>query len=252
MIHEEGRSMSKKIMLITGASTGIGAAAAAEVAEINTVFIHYHRSRPEAEETARRVSERGGTPHLVSADLTSEAGCRSLVDAVGKKTDRLDVLVNNAGGLIERHDTRSLSWDLMERIFRLNTFSTMMMTTLCVPLLEKGEAPCIVNLTSIAMRTGAPTATIYGASKGAVDSFTRGCARELAPKIRVNAVAPGVIMTPFHDKVTPDAWMEKLKSSIPLQTVGEASQIADTIRFLVENPFITGETVDVNGGHFMQ
>lgn len=243
--------MSKTI-LITGASTGIGATTALEFAEKNTIFIHYNKSKSEAEKIADKVKKGGGTSHLVQADLMSEAGCRKVVDDVKEKTDCLDVLVNNSGGLIERHDTRDLKWDLMEQIFRLNTFSTMMMTSLCIPLLEKGESPCIVNITSIAMRTGAPTATIYGASKGAVDSFTRGCARELAPTIRVNAVAPGVIMTPFHNKVTPDEWMEKLKSSIPLKSVGEANQIADAIRFLVENPFITGETVDVNGGHFMQ
>ena len=241
-----------KTMLITGASTGIGAATALEFAENNTIFIHYNKSGSDAEKIAQKVKEKGGTPHLVQADLMSESECRKTVDAVEQETGLLDVLVNNAGGLIERHDTRSLSWDLMERIFRLNTFSTMMMTTLCVPMLEKGESSCIVNISSIAMRTGAPTATIYGASKGAVDSFTRGCARELAPAIRVNAVAPGVIETPFHNKVTPEAWMRELKSSILLERLGEADQIARTIRFLVENPFITGETVDVNGGHFMR
>ena len=241
-----------KTILITGASTGIGAATALELAEKNTVIIHYNHSRSEAEGTAKRVEGKGGMSLLVQADLMSEAGCRDLVNAVKVKTTRLDALVNNAGGLIVRHDTRDLRWDLMERIFRLNTFSTMMMTTLCVPMLEKSKSPCIVNITSVAMRTGAPTATIYGASKGAVDSFTRGSARELAPQIRVNAVAPGIIDTPFHDKVTPEAMMKNLVSQIPLKIVGQAEQIARAIRFLIENPFITGETIDVNGGHFMR
>ena len=78
----------------------------------------------------------------------------------------------------------------------------MMLTSLCIPLLEKGSDPCIVNVTSVAIRHGAPTATFYGAAKAALDSFTRGIAKELAPTIRVNSVAPGVIITPFHDKVS--------------------------------------------------
>jgi len=241
-----------KIILITGASTGIGAATAVDLAENNVVFVHYNRSEEEATAIAACVEEKGGSAYLVQADLMNEEGCRQLMKGVHAKTDRLDVLINNAGGLIERHDVPKLAWDLMHQIFALNTYSTMMVTTLCVPLLEKGESPCIVNITSIAMRLGAPTATIYGASKGAVDSFTRGSARELAPRIRVNAVAPGVIVTPFHDKYTPEAWMKKLSESIPLNVLGEAVQISSTIRLLIENPFITGETIDVNGGHFMR
>jgi 3-oxoacyl-[acyl-carrier protein] reductase len=241
-----------KIILVTGASTGIGAATAVELAENNVVFIHYNRSEEEARAVASSVEERGGSAYVIQADLMTEEGCHRLMEGVHAKTDRLDVLINNAGGLVERHDVPKLSWDLMHRIFTLNTYSTMMMTTLCVPLLEKGESPCIVNITSIAMRLGAPTATIYGASKGAVDSFTRGSARELAPKIRVNAVAPGVIVTPFHDKYTPEDWMKKLSNAIPLNELGEAKQISSAIRFLVDNDFITGETIDVNGGHFMR
>jgi 3-oxoacyl-[acyl-carrier protein] reductase len=109
-----------------------------------------------------------------------------------------------------------------------------------------------VNISSIAIRTGAPTATVYGAAKGAIDVFTRGLARELAPAIRVNAVAPGVIQTPFHDKVSTPQFMESSRQNTPLQHLGEAIHIARAIRFLIENDFVTGETLDVNGGLFMR
>jgi len=243
--------MSKRI-LITGASTGIGAETAVEMAAGNELFLHYNRSESEARKVSERVEKSGGRAHLIQADLSTESGCITLHNAVNSKTNSLDVLVNNAGGLIRRHTAETLEWELMLQIFALNTFSTMKMTSLCIPLLEKGGQPCIINLTSIAMRTGAPSASIYGASKGAVDSFTRGMAKELAPKIRVNAVAPGVILTPFHDKVTSAEQLANFKQGIPLNTYGESRHIAATIKYLVENAFVTGETIDVNGGHFMR
>jgi 3-oxoacyl-[acyl-carrier protein] reductase len=174
------------------------------------------------------------------------------VKAVAEKTSRLDVLVNNAGGLVRRKPVRELDWSLMLEVFSLNVFSMMRVTALCVPLLERGLHPCVVNVSSVAARVGAPTATIYGAAKGAVDTFTRGAARELAPLIRVNAVAPGVIDTPFHDKVTSPERMLQFKEETPLKRLGSAAHIAHAVRFIVENDFLDGETIDVNGGLFMR
>ena len=241
-----------KIMVITGASTGIGAETARLLAEGNRIFIHYNASREAAEQTASEVQERGGTAHLVQADLAGEAGCDALYSEVSVMTNRIDVLVNNAGGLVQRQGIRELEWSLMERVFALNTFSTMLLSSLFVPLLEKGTDPCIVNTTSIAARHGAPTATLYGAAKGAIDSFTRGSAAELAPAIRVNAVAPGVIDTPFHERYSTPERMEEFRKNTPLKRNGQAADVARAIRFIIENNFITGETIDVNGGLFMR
>ena len=243
--------MSKAI-LITGASTGIGAATAIHLAAGNKIFLHYNSSAQAAEKVAIMVEKKGGEAALVQADLSNEAGCEALLKEVGKNTDHLDVLVNNAGGLIERQYCRDLQWDLMERIFALNTFSLMKVSALSIPLLEKGTNPSIVNLTSVAVRHGAPSATLYGAAKGAVDTFTRGMAKELAPTIRVNAVAPGVIATPFHEKVSTPEMMENWRKGTPLQKNGQAADIAHAIEFLIENQFTTGETVDVNGGTQMR
>jgi 3-oxoacyl-[acyl-carrier protein] reductase len=239
-------------ILITGSSTGIGAETARLLAKGNRVFVHYHASREAAEATAAEVAARGGTAFLVGGDLSTERGCASLHSEVAARTESLDVLVNSAGGLIRRLGARELEWGLMEATFCLNVFSTMMMCRLCIPLLERGAKPCIINISSIAARHGAPSATIYGAAKGAVDSFTRGLAKELAPGIRVNAVAPGVIETPFHDKVSTPERMRQFRDSTPLGRNGKADEIARTIAFLIENDFVTGETVDVNGGLFMR
>ena len=241
-----------KIIVITGASTGIGAETAHLLAEGNQIFIHYNASREAAEQTAAEVQERGGTAHLVQADLFNEAGCDALYSAVSVMTNRIDVLVNNAGGLVERQSIGQLEWNLLERVFSLNTFSTMLLTSLFVPPLQKGTNPCIVNISSVAARHGAPTATAYGAAKGAIDSFTRGAASELAPAIRVNAVAPGVIETPFHERYSTPERMERFRENTPLQRNGRTADVAKTIAFLIDNEFITGETIDVNGGLFMR
>jgi 3-oxoacyl-[acyl-carrier protein] reductase len=241
-----------RIILITGASTGIGAETARVLAEGSMIFVHYNASKEAAEQTAAEIQARGGTAHLVQADLRSEAGCDALYTAVSVMTNRLDVLVNSAGGLVRRQPVRELEWGLMEEVFALNTFSTMFLTRMFVPLLERGTNPCVVNVSSIAIRHGAPTATIYGAAKAGIDSFTRGAARELAPQIRVNAVAPGVIETPFHERYSTPQRLREFSEATPLKRNGKAAHIARTIQFLIDNDFLTGETVDVNGGLSMR
>ncbi|UCB46510.1 MAG: SDR family oxidoreductase [Spirochaetota bacterium] len=240
-----------KKMLITGASTGIDAQTAIELSPDTLIFVHYNRSKSDAQKVAEKVNTSGGKAALVQADLMTEEGCDLLYKKVSEQTDSLDILVNNAGGLIKRAAVDNLQWDSMIEIFFLNTFLTMLLTKLCIPLLKKANNPVIINITSLAIRNGAPTATIYGAAKGAIDSFTRGAARELAPKIRVNAIAPGVIETPFHDKFTSKERLKLYKDNTPLKCFGTSDQIAKTIRFIIENEFMTGETIDVNGGLFM-
>jgi 3-oxoacyl-[acyl-carrier protein] reductase len=243
--------MSRTI-LITGAGTGIGAATARMMAAGNEVIIHYCHSREAAQAVAADVQSGGGRAWLVQADLANEAGCRSLAEFAAEQCGKLDLLVNNTGGLVRRSPARELEWQLMLDVFALNTFSTMMVSSRCIPLLERGQNPAIVNLTSIAARHGAPSATIYGACKGALDSFTRGLARELAPAIRVNAIAPGVVDTPFHDKVTTPEKMEEFKSLAPLKRIGRPEEIAAAVAFLADNLFMTGETIDINGGWSMR
>lgn len=241
-----------KHILITGASTGIGAETAKLLAKDNLIIVHYNSSVDKAEKVAESVKEAGGKALLVQADLSTEAGCSALMDFVEKEVDHLDLLVNSAGGMVQRMPADDVSWSVMEKIFALNVYSALMVTSRAIPLLKKGTDPSVVNLSSVAQRHGAPTATSYGAAKSAIDSFTRGAAKELAPHIRVNAVAPGVILTPFHDNVSSAEKLEQFRLSCPLQRNGEAHHIASTIKFLMENDFITGETIDVNGGIFMR
>lgn len=246
------RTGMSKVILITGASTGIGAETAMFLANNNQIIVHYNSSGEEAKQVADEVTHLGGKAHLVQANLSAEEGCQKLAEYTSRNFDRLDLLINNAGSLIKRHTATELEWDLMQQTFAVNVFSAMKLSSLCIPLLENGNYPCIVNITSIAMRHGAPTATIYGAAKAALDSFTRGLAKELAPAIRVNAVAPGVIETPFHEKFSSRERMEAFKEATPLKINGKAKHVAMAIEMLIENQFITGETIDVNGGLFMR
>ena len=241
-----------KNVLITGASTGIGAATAIELANNNHVFLHYHSSEPEVRRVALAVQEAGGTATLVRADLTLEHGCTEIIEVVRSQTDRLDILVNNAGGLVARQSIPDIEWELMQTVFALNVFSLIKVSSLCVPLLRNGKDSSIVNISSIVVRHGAAGATLYGAAKGAVDVFTRGMAKELAPAIRVNAIAPGVIETPFHDKVSKPEQLKSWREACPLKRNGSAQDIAQAVHFVIDNTFMTGETVDVNGGMFMR
>lgn len=239
-------------IVITGASTGIGAETARVLAAGNELFLHYNASSDAARKVASEVESAGGAAHTCQADLRSEAGCQALYDQIAPNTDHVDVLINNAGGLVQRQPCGEFEWSLMEEIFALNTFQAMKVTSLCLPLLQKAEAPVVIFISSVAARSGAPGATIYGACKGALDALTRGLAAELAPKIRVNAVAPGVIETPFHEKVSTPEKMREFREKSALRRNGNAGHIASAIKLLVENDFLTGETIDVNGGMFMR
>jgi len=241
-----------KSILITGASSGIGAATAKLMAAGNEIVVHYNNSQEQAKQVAAEIKNRNGTAHLVQADLTTEANCEKFIEQVSETVQKLDVLVNNAGSLFERQYVGELSWEFMIKTFALNTFAPMKITSLCLPLLQKGNDPCIINITTIGIRRGAPSASIYGASKGAIDAFTRSIASELAPGIRVNAVSPGVILTPFHDKISSPERFENWRKSTPLQRIGDPSHIAKAVSFIIENDYIHGETIDVNGGQYMR
>ena len=244
----KGEPVTTKAIMITGAGMGIGAETARRLAPGNRLFLHYHTSKDDALALQAELGPVAAGVEVLGGDLTSDAGCDSFFGQLRELTDSLDVLVNNAGGMIERQSVGELTWDHLAATFALNTFSAMRLTGLCTELLRRGTDPCVVNVTSIAMRHGAPTATAYGASKAALDAFTRGAASELAPHIRVNAVAPGIIDTRFHERVTPAEKMRQFVEKTPLKRTGVVQDVARTVQFLVESTFITGETVDCNGG----
>ena len=241
-----------RVAVVTGGSGGIGSAIARDMARTHTVVVQYRSSRDHAEQVMRDIATIGGVCKIIQADLSTESGCVEFAQVIQESYGGcIDVLVNNAGGIVSRHSVGEITWNLIEQHFALNTYSAIMMSSLLLPCLEKGSDPCIVNITSGAVRTGGMTASLYGAAKSAVDAFTRGMAREVAPQIRVNSIAPGIIDTEFHVGTSSER-MDQFIASTPLQRVGTPAQVAHVVRFLVENLFITGECVDINGGMLMR
>ena len=242
----------KKTAVITGGNGGIGQAIADNLSHDHTIILHCFGSIDHLGGWIDEVHARGGEIIQVDAELSGETGCKKFCEeVVNNIDDRIDVLVNSAGGIIQAHNSGSLTWEIMERHFNLNALAPMFVTGLLVPYLQKGRDPSVINITSGAIRNGSITAPAYGAAKGAIDVFTRGLANELAPKVRVNAIAPGVIKTRFYDNVAPDV-LVSLEGKTPLKKLGTPDDVARTVRYLVETTYLTGVTIDLNGGLYMR
>jgi 3-oxoacyl-[acyl-carrier protein] reductase len=250
------QDLAGKRILVTGASTGIGAAAAKALAAAGaTIALHYNQSRSEADAVAKAIRAKGGTCHLIHADLTKRGESKRVVEEAVKALGGLDILINNAGSLIKRTPFEELTDDFIDRVFDLNVRSVIAACQAAAPHLEKSSGGSIINVGSIAgAASGGPGAAIYGASKGFIHNLTRHLAGLFASKnIRVNAVAPGVIATPFH-AATPPERMEVMRQSVPMGRVGKAEDCVGTFLFLASNEmsgYVTGQTIHVNGGQFM-
>ena len=242
----------EKTAVITGGNGGIGQAVADSLSRDHKIILHYFGAIDHLLVWIEKVHATGGEIIPVEAELSGKAGCEAFCDDVVAKTDgRIDVLVNSAGGIIQAHSSETLTWETMERHFNLNALAPMFVTGKLVPYLQKGADPSVINITSGAIRNGSITAPAYGAAKGAMDVFTRGLANELAPKIRVNAIAPGVIKTRFYDNVAPEV-LVSLEDKTPLKKLGTPDDVARSVRYLIETTYLTGVTIDLNGGLYMR
>ena len=244
-----------KRALVTGAGRGIGQAVALALAGSGArVAVHYRRSEREAEDTVDRIRRAGGEGWTVQADLESSAGARQLLEQVSRRWEGLDVLVNNAGDMVGRSRLQKAGDDWIETVLRVNLHSTLYVTREAIPLLERGSDPSIVNTSSIAAHTGgAGRVSIYAAAKGAILSLTRSLAKELAPRVRVNTVSPGVILTELHDRLSRPETLEALARQTPLGRNGRPDECAAAVVFLAgtASSFITGQVIEINGGLWM-
>ena len=246
-------SLAGRVALVTGGGTGLGAAIARELsARGATVAVHYHRSRDTAERLVSALGEAGRPATAIGGDLTK----RDEAERVTREAAALgpiDILVNNAGDLVERRPLAEMTDDLWQRVFDLNVTSTFLCTQAVARAMVPRGRGVIVNLSSLAAHNGGGAgAFAYATAKAAVLGFTRAIAKELAPRgIRVNAVAPGLIgQTNFHGRFTPEAAFDAITKTIPLGRAGTPDDVAGAVAFLCgdESAFLTGETIEINGG----
>jgi 3-oxoacyl-[acyl-carrier protein] reductase len=249
--------LKNKAVLLTGASTGIGAAVARALGGAGArVAVHYRGSRSEAEAVARDIEASGGEAFVVQADITDSAAVDRMVAGVHERFGRIDVLINNAGGFVRRSPIVDADDDYIDAVFRLNARSVVAVSRRVIPLMAAGGGGAIINVTTQAARTGGgPGAGLYAACKGFVSTITRTMAKELVKdKIRVNAVAPGVIETPFHEGHSSPEVLKNFANAIPMGRLGTADECVGAFLFLASDAassYVTGQIIEVNGGQVM-
>lgn len=247
-----------KAVLITGGSTGIGAAAALAFGKNGAkVAVNFNSSAKEAEEVAAGIEAAGGKAALVRGDVTKPEVAAQAVAETVKAFGRLDVLINNAGALIKRTPVADYTDDYVEAVLDLNVKQVVrFIREGAAQMRRQGGGGSIVNVSSIAARHGGgPGSVIYAAAKGFVATATRGWAKELVrDRIRVNAVSPGVIMTPFHERYSTAEQLAAMQTTIPMDRLGTPDECAGAFLYLASEAmsgYVTGQIIEVNGGQYM-
>jgi 3-oxoacyl-[acyl-carrier protein] reductase len=241
--------MSRQVALVTGSATGIGRAVAVQLAQKGlAVAVNYSRSEAEAQDTLAEVRKHNVPALLCKANVASDPEVRAMVERCRKELGGLDVLVNNAGTtrFIEHTQLEALTEEVWEEILGVNLKGTFYCCRAALPLLaERGGS--VVNVTSVAGLQGNGSSIPYAASKAALNCMTKSLARAFAPRVRVNAVAPGPVLTRWLAAHT--AQVEKMVQATPMHRAATPEDIADAVVFLaLGTTLITGQVVVVDGG----
>jgi 3-oxoacyl-[acyl-carrier protein] reductase len=248
------------VVVVTGASSGLGRAIAIGAAErgAKAVVINFASSRGAAEETAAAVAAAGAEPVLVQGDVGEDEACKAIAGAAAR-FGRVDALFNNAGVTVfapNHADLDAVTGDDFLRLYRVNVVGAFQMIRAARPLMEASPhaTAAVLNVSSIAASAGIGSSVPYAASKGALTTLTLSLARALAPKIRVNAICPGFIDTPWFEKSPSAAAVDRLRAGVekstPLQVASKAEDIADAALFFAApaSRHVTGETLLVDAG----
>ena len=246
--------LSGKNILITAGAQGIGESITKHFIDNGAhVAIHYFSSADTANQLVDYAKSKGQKAVAISGDLTKESDANSVVDKTIEALGGLDVLINNAGSLVARKMLNEMEAEFWHKVMDINMTSMMFVTRAAAPYLAKNLSSSIVNLASLAGRKGGhPGSLVYATSKGAILTFTRALSTELGPQgTRVNAVAPGLILgTSFHNTHTTKESADETIAGIPIRRAGNAADVARAVLFLASeyDGFITGATLDINGG----
>jgi 3-oxoacyl-[acyl-carrier protein] reductase len=248
-----------KIALVTGSNAGIGRAAAVLLAANGAkVGVSYLNNKEQGEETVAIIRQAGGQAALFQADVTDAGQIESLVSGVESTFGgTIDILVNNAGHLVQRCPNVDMTEELYDKIMNVNLKSTVFMCKRVLPGMKAKGGGRIVNMASVAGHNGGgPGSSVYAASKAAVSAYSKGLAKEVAGDgITVNIVSPGFIgQTAFHATFTSDAARQSTIGGIPLKREGTPEDVAGAVLYLVSDlaSYLTGETIEINGGMFMR
>ncbi|MCU6795193.1 glucose 1-dehydrogenase [Paenibacillus sp. WQ 127069] len=251
--------LNGKIALVTGSNAGIGRATAVLLAANGAkVGVSYLNNKEQGEETVAIIRQAGGQAELFQADVTDAAQIESLVSGVESAFGgTIDILVNNAGHMVQRVPNVDMTEEMYDKIMNVNLKSTVFMCKRVIPGMKAKGAGRIVNMASVAGHNGGgPGASIYAASKAAISAYSKGLAKEVAGDgVTVNIVSPGFIgQTAFHSTFTTDAARQATIGGIPLKREGTPEDVAGAVLYLTSElgAYLTGETIEVNGGMFMR
>jgi 3-oxoacyl-[acyl-carrier protein] reductase len=244
--------MKGKVALVTGGARDIGRAVSLALAGSGaSVAVNYNTSQDRANDLVKQIEQSGGKAIAVRGDVTQSSDVARIVSSVTEAFGgKIDVLVNNAGGLLARKKLDEMDEAFWDAVMAINLKSVFLVTKAVVPVMPDGAA--IVNLASLAARDGGGGGAIaYSSAKGAVLTFTRGLSKELAPrKIRVNCVSPGMIDTTFHDTFTSPEIRKVVAGRTSVGREGTPEDVANAVLFLASDAsaYITGESIEINGG----
>ena len=250
----DATSLAGQTALVTGASSGIGAASAVALARCGAkIIVHYNSQQAEAETVLQQVRAAGSEGEIVQADLSTWEGTDGL--CAFAKGRRVDILVNNAGSLVERTRVLQFTRELWDKVMMLNLTSAFFLSQAVLAGMTERNSGVIINMSSVAARFGGGLGALaYSSAKAAVSTMTKGLTKEFAPHgIRVNCISPGTIDTGYHRAFSTAEGLDGVRAATPVGRLGTAEEIADMVVFLAsdQSTFLHGQVIEINGGFFM-